>query len=261
METAKIGLKVMDQSNQNTFLKKLEGALSDVPENIRYTASSVTPGEGNGIQTPLAPIKQRTRNERLELLEKLIAESRAINLDVVPVKDMDAAGEHIKQLVISKQPERGVSKQVVAWKHPMLESLDLEMRLKEISVPVFFTEFGNQEEKGLLRKKITKAFIGVTSADFCLADSATLVMKTRPDQARSVSLAPSIHVAVIPLEIIIADLNELYAILKNDPAHKKEGLTCCMTFITGPSKTADIEAIMVYGVHGPREVYLYVITG
>ena len=115
----------MDQSNQDTFLNKLERALSDVPENLRNTASSVTPGECDGIQTPLAPIKQRTRNERLELLENLIAESHAINLDVVPVKDMDAAGEHIQQLVISKQPERGVPKQVVAWKHPLLESLDL----------------------------------------------------------------------------------------------------------------------------------------
>jgi L-lactate dehydrogenase complex protein LldG len=252
----------MNQSNQGVFLKKLESALSDVPENLRNRALSFTPEELGGVQTPLAPIEQRTRNDRLALLENLIAESHAINLEVVPVKDMDAAGDQIQQLVITKQPERGAPKQVVAWKqHPMLENLDLENRLKKISVPVFFTEFENHEEKALLREKITHAFIGVTSADFCLADSATLVMKTRPGQARLVSLAPSIHVAVISLEQIIADLNELYALLKYDPAHHAEGLTRCMTFITGPSKTADIEAIMVYGVHGPREVYLYVITG
>jgi L-lactate dehydrogenase complex protein LldG len=251
----------MDQSNQDTFLKKLKRALVDVSENLRNTASSVTPGERDDHQTTLEHIQQRAANDRLALLERMITESRAINLEVVPVKDLDAAGEHIQQLVITKQPERGAAKQVVAWKHPLLESLNLEKRLKEISIPIFFTEFENHEEKALLREKIASAFIGVTSADFCLADSATIVLKTRPGQARSVSLAPSIHVAVVLLEQIIADLNELYALLKYDPAHHTEGLTRCMTFITGPSKTADIEAMMVYGVHGPREVHLYVITG
>ena len=86
-------------------------------------------------------------------------------------------------------------------------------------------------------------------------------MRTRPGQARSVSLLPLIHVAVIHRDQIIADLKELYALLKWDPEHQKEGLTNCMTFISGPSKTADIEATMVHGAHGPREVYIFVISG
>jgi len=93
-----------------------------------------------------------------------------------------------------------------------------------------------------------------------MADTATLVMRTRPGQARSVSLVPSIHIAVIRLDQIIADLKELYALIKGDSEVKKEGLTNCMTFISGPSKTADVEATMVHGAHGPREVYIYVIT-
>jgi L-lactate dehydrogenase complex protein LldG len=84
-------------------------------------------------------------------------------------------------------------------------------------------------------------------------------MRTRAGQARSVSLVPAIHIAVIELNQIIADLKELYALLKWDPQAKKEGLTNCMTFISGPSKTADIEATMVHGAHGPREVHVFVI--
>jgi L-lactate dehydrogenase complex protein LldG len=92
-----------------------------------------------------------------------------------------------------------------------------------------------------------------------MADAAALVMRTRPGQARSVSLVPSIHVAVIQMDQVIADLKELYALLKWDPEYNNEGLTNCMTFISGPSKTADIEATMVHGAHGPREVYIFVI--
>ena len=93
-----------------------------------------------------------------------------------------------------------------------------------------------------------------------MADTASLVMRTRPGQARSASLVPSIHVAVIYLEQIILDLKELYALLQWDPEVKKEGLTNCMTFISGPSKTADVEATMVHGAHGPREVHIFVIA-
>ena len=77
--------------------------------------------------------------------------------------------------------------------------------------------------------------------------------------SRSTSLVPSIHIAVIHMDQIIADLKELFALLKWDPEYSSEGLTNCMTFISGPSKTADIEATMVHGAHGPREVYIFVI--
>lgn len=84
-------------------------------------------------------------------------------------------------------------------------------------------------------------------------------MKTRPGQPQCVSLLPSIHIAVIRLEQVLADLKELYALLKWDPAQRTEGLTDTMTFVTGPSKTADIEATLVHGAHGPKELYIFVL--
>jgi L-lactate dehydrogenase complex protein LldG len=115
------------------------------------------------------------------------------------------------------------------------------------------------KDRASFRKQVQAAYIGVTSADYCLADTATLVIKTRAGQARSVSLVPSIHIAVITVAQLIADMQELFALLQRDPSEKAEGLTNCMTFISGPSKTADIEATLVHGAHGPREMYLYVI--
>jgi L-lactate dehydrogenase complex protein LldG len=148
---------------------------------------------------------------------------------------------------------------VVAWDHPLVERLDLPTALSEQNVPLFVSEsraFADED----IRQQVIDAYIGVTAADFCMADTATLVMRTRPGQVRTVSLVPAIHMAVITLDQIIADLKELYALLRWDPHERREGLTNCLTFISGPSKTADIEATMVHGAHGPREVYLFVIT-
>ena len=115
-------------------------------------------------------------------------------------------------------------------------------------------------QRAALRQAISASFVGITTAEFCVADTATLVMRTRPDWPRSVSLIPSIHIAVIPIDRVVADFKELYALLRwGDPEFKAD-LTTCMTFVSGPSKTADIEATLVHGAHGPRAVMVVVLA-
>ncbi len=53
----------------------------------------------------------------------------------------------------------------------------------------------------------------------------------------------------------------MYALLNFNSEVQKESLTNCMTFISGPNKTADVETTMIHGAHGLREVYVYVIKG
>ncbi|QTA88200.1 LutC/YkgG family protein [Desulfonema magnum] len=201
----------------------------------------------------LEKIENRTDKDRRELLNHLIKAAAPLNLNVIPQKNTEMVTAAIAGLVREKEPEWGTLKNVIAWDHPLIRKLNLAEALAEQNVLV---------ETGSWKLETrNSACIGITSADYCMAETATLVMKTRPGQARSVSLLPSVHVAVTELRQIIADMKELYALLKWHPDEKAEGLTNCMTFITGPSKTADIEATLVHGVHGPREVYIYVITG
>jgi L-lactate dehydrogenase complex protein LldG len=189
----------------------------------------------------------------------LIDAAGPINLEVIACDDTGAVTTAITALVREKDPEWGDQKRVVAWAHPLIEHLNLAAALAEQNVPLFVTELRKTTDQNI-RQQVIDAYIGITSADFCMADTATLVMRTRPGHARTVSLVPAIHIAVIKLDQIIADLKELYALLKWDPHERQEGLTNCLTFISGPSKTADIEATMVHGAHGPREVHLFVIT-
>ena len=104
-----------------------------------------------------------------------------------------------------------------------------------------------------LRDLCATADCGITSADYALADTGSLVMIAGPREARLISLLPPIHIAVVPAERILTGLDELFTLVPN-PAE----VTSSMVIITGPSRTADIEQILVRGVHGPGKLAVIV---
>jgi len=111
-------------------------------------------------------------------------------------------------------------------------------------------------DREALRAACASADIGVSSVDYALAATGSLVMISSPQEARLVSLLPPVHVAVFPRSKILANLDELLGILPL-PAEQ----TSSMVLITGPSRTADIEQILIRGVHGPGELYAIIVDG
>jgi L-lactate dehydrogenase complex protein LldG len=109
-------------------------------------------------------------------------------------------------------------------------------------------------EAGELRVLCAAADFGITSADYALADTGTLVMLASPREARLISLLPPAHIAVVPRDRILTGLDELFSLVPN-PAE----VTSSMVLITGPSRTADIEMTMVRGVHGPGRITVVVV--
>jgi L-lactate utilization protein LutC len=109
-------------------------------------------------------------------------------------------------------------------------------------------------DRAELRELCATAEVGITSADYALADTGTLVMISSPREARMISLLPPAHIAVLPRDRILTGLDELLAL---HPLPSNE--TSSMVLITGPSRTADIEQILVRGVHGPGEVTVVIV--
>lgn len=105
-----------------------------------------------------------------------------------------------------------------------------------------------------LRALCAAAPVGITSADYCLAETGSLVMISSPREARLISLLPPAHVAVVSRERMLSGLDELFTILP-----KPAEVTSSMVMITGPSRTADIEQILVRGVHGPGEIHVVIV--
>lgn len=104
-----------------------------------------------------------------------------------------------------------------------------------------------------------RAEIGLTGVDYALAETGSLVLLARPEQPRSVSLLPPVHIALIRPEQIIRGFDELFVLLRRD--FEATGLKSAVTFITGPSRTADIELTLVVGVHGPQQLHAVLIEG
>lgn len=109
-------------------------------------------------------------------------------------------------------------------------------------------------EESELRALCAVADFGISSAAYALADTGTLVMIAAESEARMISLVPPVHIAIVPAERILSGLDELYTLLPK-PADRSSS----MVLITGPSRTADIEQILVRGVHGPREIHVVVV--
>jgi L-lactate dehydrogenase complex protein LldG len=252
-------------TNQERFLETIRQALGHGRDGteIRREKLLSRPMPDTAVRI-LEMIRGRTQKDLHDLLQTLKEQAVRLNMKVLSVPDVRAAGVAIAEIVASTRPEWGDRKSVIRWSHPLLDQLNLESLLETQNVPITTTAIPAgvdiDLEKKEIRRRTVDAFIGVTSADFCLADTATLVLKTRKNQGRAVSLVPSMHVAVIRLDQILADLKELVTLLRWESGQLSEGLTHHMVLISGPSKTADIELVMVHGAHGPRDLVLVVVT-
>jgi len=249
----------MIDTEQTAFIQQIRTALKHTDADGTRLHGLIQNSPEEADRTVLSRIQDRDRKGRLKLLERLNQIGQSVNVDVTPARSPADVSDAIAKIVADRNPEWGDRKSVVAWNHPLVNSLDLFNALEPLNIPVHAPQTATADSGASpFRRRAETALIGVTSADFALAETATLTMKTRTGQPLYVSLLPSIHIAVIGLDQILSNLKELYTLLKWDPVQQAEGLTNTMTFITGPSKTADIEATMVQGAHGPREVHIFV---
>lgn len=99
---------------------------------------------------------------------------------------------------------------------------------------------------------LAAADAGITGADWGIAETATLVLASAPAQPRMASLLPPAHLAVLRADRVVPDLPALLARLGAMPS--------ALTFITGPSRSADVGLQPVLGAHGPMEVAVLIIT-
>jgi L-lactate dehydrogenase complex protein LldG len=135
---------------------------------------------------------------------------------------------------------------------PVVDSLGLEAVMRDAGIDVTVTDVATP---GPDRALLFRADVGVSGVDYLIAETGTVVLGSRPEQPRCVSLLPPVHIAVAAREQILADLFDLFATAIPINAD----MASALSLITGPSKTGDIELRLVTGVHGPGVVHVVLI--
>jgi L-lactate dehydrogenase complex protein LldG len=108
------------------------------------------------------------------------------------------------------------------------------------------------------RDELLAADAGLTTAQWGIAETGTLVLVSALEQHRLASLLPPLHVAILPVSRLLGTLGDAFAALRA-PDGRLASRT--ITFVTGPSRTADIELTLVVGVHGPKALHVLLVDG
>ncbi|WP_271749928.1 LutC/YkgG family protein [Cohnella sp. JJ-181] len=184
-----------------------------------------------------------TPEERIERFE---ANWRSVGGHTARVRDLDEAGRFI-----AERAQELSARIIVRQDQDELAALGLETSVPEAEVSVW-----NSEADVSWKARAAEADIGVVLADQALAYTGTVVVRSAPGKGRSVSLLPTVLFILVPAERLGTRLGE--ALIPMDEGGR-EALPAGVHFITGPSRSSDIENDLTIGVHGPGVVYALII--
>lgn len=107
------------------------------------------------------------------------------------------------------------------------------------------------------RKPVDGDLVGLTGCFCATAETGSLVLLSGPDTYASAGLLPETHIAIVPASRIVAGHEDAFALIR---AERGE-LPRAVNFVSGPSRTGDIEQTIVLGAHGPYRVHVIVVRG
>lgn len=206
------------------------------------------------LEARVANARQRLVEERPALVEKFAETAVLRSWNLFRTSSTEEAIGYIVEL--ARKNEVG---QIVRSDQPALAELPLEAVLQGAGINSVIVRQDEHKSAQFLREQIVASGIGITGADYAVAETGSVVVMPRQGLSRLVSLVPPVHVAVVRAEDVVADLDDVFLFRRMEFHRNGREMGSYLNFITGPSRTADIEMKLVVGVHGPREVHLVLL--
>lgn len=166
---------------------------------------------------------------------------------VYVAKDNQDAGQQLKAWL-----EELEAKRVILWDHEELKKV-VHLEGSDIRVDYWSPDRSSRE----LITAAEQADVGITWVDYAIGYTGTLALFSSPTQGRSVSLLPTVHIAVFRKENLVPTMSTVMQNLMD--RRETRGVPGAVDFITGPSRTSDIEMDLSIGVHGPVKVWAIII--
>jgi L-lactate dehydrogenase complex protein LldG len=120
------------------------------------------------------------------------------------------------------------------------------------------TSFRTDQREELIAK-LASCGAGITAIDYAIAETGTIVLSSDEEQSLLVSLLPPVHIAVMRPQQIKMNMAGAVRWLKDERMGRSQPSRAA-NFITGPSRTGDVELILSIGVHGPKELHLIILA-
>ncbi|MDX2494952.1 MAG: lactate utilization protein [Desulfuromusa sp.] len=175
-----------------------------------------------------------------QLIDKFSEAAVNVGAEVVSVASVAAAAEYIAGKI--KGP-------LLVPSFPSAGRFKLKAALKKAGVSV-------EEDK--FRSVAAAAEGGITGVNFAIADTGTLVLESTAEDIRLATTLPPKQFALLDPQKIVAD--GLAAVEPLRQLHQRDSRNY-IAYITGPSRTADIERVLTIGVHGPKELFILLVPG
>jgi L-lactate utilization protein LutC len=156
--------------------------------------------------------------------------------------------EEAREYVLALTRERG-AKLLVRWDVEELAELGLDGPLEEAGVEVAIWR-----DLDDFREVAGRADIGLSTAEWAIAETGSLVLTSGPGRGRTVTLLPPTYVAIIPAEKVLSTVTEAIGKYAEDGE-----LPANVCFHSGPSRSGDIEMVLAIGVHGPGDVHVVLV--
>jgi L-lactate dehydrogenase complex protein LldG len=174
-----------------------------------------------------------------DLVAHFIEQSERLQTSVAQVQALDEVPAAVAQYLQT----RGLGMTAVVW--PSFSGLDWQSA--GLSV----------EARAPVRDVPAPDMVGITGCFAAIAETGTLAMVSGPQTPASMALLPETHIAVVPKSRIVAYMEDAFALLR----HERGAPPRALNFISGPSRTGDIEQTIVLGAHGPYRVHLVIVMG
>jgi L-lactate dehydrogenase complex protein LldG len=110
----------------------------------------------------------------------------------------------------------------------------------------------------LIKNNLADCDVAITGCEYLVARTGSIVMSAAQASGRTASVYAPIHICIATTSQLVYDIKDALVAAKEKYG---SNLPSLITFATGPSRTADIEKTLVVGVHGPKEVYLFLVEG
>jgi L-lactate utilization protein LutC len=184
-----------------------------------------------------ARVEPRVRGSEDKELSLLLDEIEKLGGHARRIAGVDDAAAALSELVQAEGIRRAT-----LWQTPEPKALEASGLLARLGVTVVPASAGKRE--------IATCDLGVTGVDMALAETGTLVLRSGPDRSRLVSLVPRVHLALLRPSALRGDVQIALSEVKGERY---------WVFVTGPSRTSDIELVSTIGVHGPKALYVWLL--